>query len=141
MRLEVPHFHWTRTAGKTPLTRARSSARVSTPIPTERAQPVSKKASPKQTLDPPVAKEVRTKRLAIIGDDGRELATFTARNGIVELRIGGTQSGVPCEATIYAGECDDGFFTAGMELWAHGDSVRGCTLTVTGNRVDAHRFG
>jgi len=87
-----------------------------------------------------ISEVVRTRRLIIMGDEREELATIGVSDGIVELRIGGGPAAFPCEATVYAGDTD-GIFSAGVELWAHGDSVRGCTLTVTGNRVDTHRFG
>jgi hypothetical protein len=88
-----------------------------------------------------VVSEVRTRRLVLIGDDGKELAVLQLDRGVVELRIGEGRSAIPCSVTAYAGQSDDGSFAAGIELWASGNSIAGCCLSVTGDGAEVHHFG
>lgn len=55
---------------------------------------------------------------------------------LVEIRVGGSRSDMPCEVLIFAGEYEPGLFSAGLELWANGDSVAGQSVTVAGNTVE-----
>jgi hypothetical protein len=96
---------------------------------------------PQQPAPEPVLAEVRTKRLVIVSESGEPVADLTTRLGVVELRIGGGQAGLPCEVALTAGEEDVGIWSGGIALRANGDAVASWTVTVTGQQVNVGRFG
>lgn len=88
-----------------------------------------------------VVPEVRTRRLAVVDEAGVEQAVLQVRRGVMEVSVGGGQSGVPCQVVIFAGEDEPGHYAAGIEIRANGDSVGGAAVTVVGSTVEFHRFG
>ena len=83
--------------------------------------------------------EIKTRRMVLVNDADEEQAVAELTRGVVELRLGGCRSGLPCEALIFAGEVD-GEFVAGVELWANGNSVAGSSVTVVGGQVEYRCF-
>lgn len=90
---------------------------------------------------PEVVPEVRTRCLVIVDETGVERAAIEATDDVIELRLGGSRAGMPCEVVAYAGEDEPGQFAAGVELWANGESVGGSVVTVAGSQVSFHRLG
>lgn len=88
-----------------------------------------------------VLPEVRTKHLVIVNESGQPVAELTTRLGVVELRIGGSQGGLPCEVALTAGEDDPGNWSAGVTLWAQGDAVASWTVSVADRQINVGRFG
>jgi hypothetical protein len=91
--------------------------------------------------DPEVVPEIRTRRLALVNDTGDEQVVVQVRQGVAEIVVGGDLSDAPCHAVIFAGEDEPGHHTAGIELWAKGNSVGGATVSVAGRETRFHRFG
>jgi hypothetical protein len=87
-----------------------------------------------------VVAEIRTQRLAIVDSAGVEHAVIEVGDGVVECRLGGPRSGMPCEVLVSVGEHEQGTFIAGIELWANGDSVGGALVTVQGSHMGFLRF-
>lgn len=69
-----------------------------------------------------VVPEVRTQRLVMVNEAGVEQAVLQVHHGMMEVCVGGEQSGVPCQVVIFAGEDEPGTFSAGVELWAKDES-------------------
>lgn len=87
-----------------------------------------------------IVEEVRTRRLVIVDHEGVEKAVVELAGEVVEIRVGGSRASMPCEVLIFAGEYEPGLFSAGLELWANGDSVAGQSVTVAGKRVEVRSF-
>ena len=87
-----------------------------------------------------VVEEVRTRRLAIVDREGVEKAVVELAGELVEIRVGGSRADMSCEVLIFAGEYEPGLFSAGLELWANGNSVAGQSVTVAGNTVEVRSF-
>lgn len=87
-----------------------------------------------------VVEEVRTRRLAIVDQEGVEKAVVELAGELLEIRVGGSRADMPCEVLIFAGKYEAGLFSAGLELWANGDSVAGQSVTVAGNTVEVRSF-
>jgi len=60
--------------------------------------------------------------------------------GVAELRLGGSNTGTPCEVVVFAGENEPGMFAAGVDLWANGNCVTARSVVVEGSDVALHRF-
>lgn len=87
-----------------------------------------------------VTEEVRTRRLVIVDHEGVEKAVVELAGDLVEIRVGGSRADMPCEVLVFAGEYEPGLFSAGLELWANGDSVAGQSVTVAGSNVEVRSF-
>jgi hypothetical protein len=89
----------------------------------------------------PELPKVRTKQLAIVDENGDPVAELSTRLGVVELRIGGTRAGLPCEIALTVGEEEAGVWSAGITLLANGDAVASWTITIAGKQVAVNHFG
>ena len=82
--------------------------------------------------------EVRTKRLVIADEAGVERASLALSGDVIELRLGGSRANLPCEVLLFVSEDEPGAYAAGIELWAHGNSIRSTVVTVAGHHVELH---
>ena len=87
-----------------------------------------------------VVPEVRTRRLALVDEAGDEQVVMQVRRGVAEIVVGGDLFQSPCHAVVFASEDEPGHHTAGVELWANGNSVGGATVSVAGHEAEFRRF-
>ena len=87
-----------------------------------------------------IVPEVRTRRLTVVDDAGFERAIIEVNRGHVELRLISNLATPRCEVLIYAGQQDSGMPSAGVELWADGNSIGGSSLVSDHGQVQFATF-
>lgn len=87
-----------------------------------------------------VVGEVRTQRLVIVYSEGIERAIFKVHLGHVELQLVLGRENQQCEVLCFGGEQEPGMFLAGVEIWAHGESLGGCSMIRQGDVVELRKF-
>lgn len=88
---------------------------------------------------PEVWNELRTRRLVLVGDDGRDRAVLEIDHGQVELRLCGDADGP--SVLLHAGTYEAGSRSAGIEWWYQGNAIGASVLVEEDGEVWLHQSG